>query len=277
LVTLAAAYVLRSVWALAIGALAGASVRVILSHVWISNFSHRFFIERDAFSEIFRFGRWILLGTLFTFLGGRGLQAIQATFVSIETVGLIAIAMNIAMLPRDLSNRLVRLVGLPAFSEIQRTRPQEMKRLVLKFRLYFFALAIPVFLFLSLIAQPLVDLLYDPRYALAGSFLSLMSLNLAISALAMPYQNVMLASGDSRTHALVMFVTASFQILGVVVGYNIAGLLGMMVGGGLAGLVTYSVSVGFAARRGVATFGLDVLILLAILASYVYAVQNTSF
>jgi O-antigen/teichoic acid export membrane protein len=273
-VTVTAAWLLGSVWALAIGAVFGAILNVILGHLFLPPFRHRLWVERDALREIIRFGRWILLATALTYLGGRGRLVIQGLLVPIEVLGLIALAELFAYLPRRLAGKLLGDVVFPSFSEIRRKRPQDLGRALAKVRLAMLLVFLPIFFLLSFFAQPLIDFLYDDRYAAAGSFLALMALNGALGTLSIPYQNLMLAEGQSDRHAFFTFVWAGSVILAMVIGFYIFGLVGLFIGIGVATIFTFLGILAAAYRDGRANLTLDLFALGCVIGFYAYTLAT---
>ena len=79
--TVVLAWYYKSVWALAIGGVVGSAVQTILGHIFLPSHGHSLRLDRKSLHSLVRFGRWIFFATLVTFIGGRGLQAIQGAFV----------------------------------------------------------------------------------------------------------------------------------------------------------------------------------------------------
>lgn len=261
IVTVFLAWLMQSVWALAIGIIAGVIMRVTLSHLLLPPFHHRLGLEREAFREILGFGGWILLATFFTFLGARGQQAIYGLLVPVEIVGLMSIAILIASIPRDLFQKLLNTAILPSFSELVRERPAALPRAIRKVRFTTLVGAFPILFLVSAFAQPAIDLLYDDRYAAAGILLALTALNSAVPILSMTYQNLLLAEGRSDLHAGLMFIWASSTVLGILIGFNLYGLIGSLVGVGMASALLFVINAAIAQYRGYATGLLDLVAL----------------
>ncbi|MEO9576791.1 MAG: oligosaccharide flippase family protein [Tateyamaria sp.] len=267
-VTVFAAWQLQSVWALAIGAVVGTTLTVALSHRFLPSFEHRFTLEPEALREIIGFGKWILLATFFTFLGGRGQQAVYGFLFPIEVIGLIAISTLLASVPNDLFRSLLNTILLPSFSEIMRERPKQLPRVLRKVRLFTIGLAFPMFFAVSFMAQPIIELLYDDRYVGAGLILALMALNMAVPTLSATYQNLLLAKGRSDLHALLMFLWATGTVAGIVLGFLTFGLVGSLVGVGLAMSLMFFINIAIAMRRGYATVSLDIVAFFIIVVVY---------
>lgn len=271
--TILFAWLLHSVWALVFGALIGTVFRVALSHLVLQPFRHGFQIERATVAEIVTFGRWILLGTLLTFLAGKGVDAIQGALVPIDILGLLSISGMIGWALGDLATKVLGNVAFPALSKQVRDNPQAVQGTLRKIQLAIAIALLPAFLMLSWLADDLVGLLYDDRYAQAGSFLSLTALNSALGVLSMPYQNAMLATGDSRFHAVVMGFSAAFRIAGLFIGFHLGGIYGMLAGVGVATGFTHLISATFAYRRGIANLPLDAVTLGGLAGVYALALQ----
>jgi len=258
-ITVFFAWQLRSVWALVIGAVTGNIAQVALSYLILPPFRHRLRFEAAAFWEIFRFGRWILLGSFFTFLGNRGQQAIFGLFVPIEVVGLLAIATLLSSVPNQFFAQLISTVLFPSFSELVRERPEALQRAIFKVRLVAIGIALPTMFTLAVLAQPIVDFLYDPRYAATGPILALMALNGSMPILSTIYQQIILADGRSDLHAFLTFVWSVLTILGILAGFGLYGLMGSFLGIGLAQAIMFFVTLAIARRRGIASGWIDLV------------------
>lgn len=263
-----AAWMLQSVWALVIGGIIGSTLRLTLSHWILPSFSHRFLLERETLREIVSFGRWLILATLFTYLGGRGIQAIMGGLVEIETLGLITLATTIAWALGELIQKVLGNAVFPSLSKIHRERPHELRAAVGKVKRLITFTILPLFVLIAYLGQPLVDLLYDPRYAGVGPMLSLFALNGAIAVISMPYQNLVLATGDGQYHAQFMFVATATRIAGLAAGFYMGGLYGMITGLGVGTVAVIGVSTWWAYRRGISYAAYDIFPLAAIMLVY---------
>ncbi|MEM8564650.1 MAG: oligosaccharide flippase family protein [Pseudomonadota bacterium] len=269
LLTIGSAWALESVWALVIGALIGSVLRLFLTYKMLDPFAHSFGFERKALSEIVVFGRWILLGTFLTFLGGEGIQAVFGILVPVDVLGMIAIAHTLGWALGDLMKKVLGNVAFPALSEVIRDRPQDAPRVLRQIQLMLITGCLPIFILLSVVAQDLIDLMYDHRYAQAGVFLSILALNGAMGTLSMPYQSALLAAGESRLHAIVMGLAAGLRIIAVFVGFHFAGVVGMLAALGAATALVFLVSATFAHRRGMASLPIDSIALVLLGVAYV--------
>jgi hypothetical protein len=74
-VMIALSWWLRSVWGLAIGTLVAPLLICILSHTSLKGEKNRLYFERDAFSILMSFGKWVFIGTIAGFFVNQGDRA----------------------------------------------------------------------------------------------------------------------------------------------------------------------------------------------------------
>jgi O-antigen/teichoic acid export membrane protein len=273
---IAFAWWLGSVWALVAGGVLGSALTVIAGYIWLPAYRPKAMFEPAAMKEIVRFGRWILLGTLFTYMGGQGSRAIMGFEVSIETLGLITIATTIAWALGDLVSKLLGEVAFPKMSKVHR-EGGSLSATVDQIKKMMFFGVLPVFILISIFSQQIIDLLYDPRYAPSGGFLALFTLNGAVSVLSMPYQNALLVMGNSRAHAIVMGVFATLRVGMMVLGAYFFGIWGLIAGLGLASGLTLFVSQYFARKHKISSLRYDAIAVAIIVTLYVYYLTLKGF
>src|SRR5207247_4307439 len=68
---IASAWYFASVWALAIGTLSGALLRLALSHVVVPGPRMRWNWEKTQIQEIVHFGKWVTVSSVATFVGSQ--------------------------------------------------------------------------------------------------------------------------------------------------------------------------------------------------------------
>ncbi len=270
------AWWLESVWALVIGGILGAVFSLAAGYLWLPPYRPRLRFHRDVLAEIVTFGRWVLLATFLGYLGGQGTTAIMGLEVSVEVLGLITIATTISFALSDLVLRILGMVAFPVISRAYR-EGRDFAATVDRIKTLIFAVVVPGFIALSLASQWIVDLLYDPRYAQAGGFLGLLALNGAMTVLSTPYQNALLAAGNSRAHAVVMGTSAVSTVTLMLAGMQILGIHGMILGMGLgSGVLPLFVSGWFAKRYGILKASYDVITVSGVLAIYAYKFSGLS-
>ncbi|MGQ3137634.1 MAG: oligosaccharide flippase family protein [Sphingopyxis solisilvae] len=236
LVTLA--YFWRSVWALAVANVISSAGTVLIGYAALPRHQHRFQLEPYATKSLVHFGKWIFLSTVVTFLGGEGLRAIQAGFLTPAEFGVLAIAYTIAAIPIDLSMKLTAAIGLPAFSEAHRNHADSLSGVLHQFRKRVLTFSFILVAMVAFTSDKIVELLYDERYHAAGAFVVAITLSNAAALIGLGYNNALLALGKSRTYSMVMACSTILRIIGIIAGFKSFGILGMIAGVGAANVIT---------------------------------------
>jgi len=117
IVAISAAILLRSVWALVFGLLAGNLVRCVMSYI-IDPYRPKFQFNGTQAKELFRFGRWILGSSIVVFLANQGGGIFLGKILGATTLGLYQMAFRFANLPASQMGVLSR-VAFPAYSKLQ--------------------------------------------------------------------------------------------------------------------------------------------------------------
>lgn len=263
-ITVVCALQMKSVWSLAIGSVTGSLIRMLLSHLVLPGHRLKLALNREYAGEILRFGRWILAATLVNFVAIQGLPLIQGWFVSIEVLGLLAIATSFAIAPRELLLKLIGTVAFPYLSRVVNDHPEKLGNIVRNVRIISNGIAISLFLGLAAVAEPLIELLYDDRYIQAGLFLKILAVNGALGFMPDLYQSVQLSKGKSHLHFYVMAMVAVSRTLGMIVGFHLGGVITMLYGLCVGSLAAYFLSVAFAYRAKFFCFWIDVITLIII-------------
>ena len=239
------AWLYQSVWALVIGALVASLAELILGHLFLPSHKHRPQWDEECFAELTQFGKWIFMATVATFVGGQGLLAVQGTLVSTQTLGLISIATALAMVINQFAATLSDSVLFPALSTIARDRAEELGEILNRIRVRLLALALPAFIGLSLAAPMIINILYDDRYSIAGTYLAILAIAGAIELLPLTYQKAYLALGNSRMYFQTMAISSISRIVCMVAGHRLGGIEGMLLGLVAGSFLSYLIVVFF--------------------------------
>lgn len=163
LITIGAAWTLRSYWALVWGQLASAVIGTVLTY-FIHPFRPRLEIDRAALRTALNFGKHAFLISLCTFVITTADNALVARLLGAAVVGAYVIAYSASSLLSNVISQVFSAVFFPVFAQINRDRPEDLR-----------ATAARAFsagsLFLALITAPMVllapeiiTLLYGPKW-----------------------------------------------------------------------------------------------------------------
>jgi O-antigen/teichoic acid export membrane protein len=116
-VGVATAYWLRSAWALVWGSVATASARIVLSYA-LHPYRPRLSFDRALALELFRFGRWIMLSTVGSFMLIQGPDAVVGKVLAAAALGVYQMAYRLANLVATEICHTIAAVMLPAYCKI---------------------------------------------------------------------------------------------------------------------------------------------------------------
>lgn len=122
-VAISAAFLLRSVWALVLGLLAGNLVRCIVSYI-IDSYRPRFQFNKSQAKELFGFGKWILGSSVLVFLLTQGDDIFVGKLLGATMLGFYQMAYRISNLSAIETSQVISRVTLPVYSRLQDNLPK---------------------------------------------------------------------------------------------------------------------------------------------------------
>jgi len=243
-VTLVAAWYLRSVWALVFGRIAGSVVRVVVSY-GIRPHLPRLRFDRTAFSGLVRYGRWLTLSSAITLLLLQGDDLFVGKMLGVVMLGYYQIAYKISNLPATGITHVLSGVLFPAYSSVQGDRIVVGRLYVRSFRLTAM-LVVPVAVGIAGLAEPFTRTVLGESWlpivllmqvlAVFGLFRSLGATTGAVFlALDRPDLVPKLQAGQLLLLAVVIWPLSSrFGVLGVALAVTLQAVIFNVVALGLA-------------------------------------------
>ncbi|MFN4098611.1 MAG: oligosaccharide flippase family protein [Pararhodobacter sp.] len=192
------AWVTQSIWALVIGNLVAAVARTGLAWVILPGISNRLHLDRVSARELVSYGRWIFFSTVAGFLVLQSDKLILGRYLSMEELGLYNIGFFLAGFPLMLGQLLVQRLMIPLYRASPPSQSRENFLRLRRIRFMLSALLVAGVAPLALGGVYIVDLLYDDRYIASGAVTMIVSMALLPQMLGLTYDQVTLASGDSR-------------------------------------------------------------------------------
>lgn len=247
-VMLVLAAMTRSVWALALGGVATAALRLGLLTLMMPGHRNRLRWETAAGSELLHFGFWIFLSSVCGFLVSQGDRAVLGKFLSIDGLGIYNIGAFLAMFPIMLGSAVTARVLIPIYREHTAEVEAAAHARLVRLRFFLTGGLILCLSFLSLAGPFIVELLYDPRYSAAGGVMVAICAVQMIVVVSLTYDQAALARGDSRGFFWVSLAKATLQTLGFLIGAQYMGLAGALLGQAI-GVLLYVPVIAHLARR----------------------------
>jgi O-antigen/teichoic acid export membrane protein len=248
-VTITLAILWRSVWALVAGALVAALVKVAAGHYFVSGHRNRITWDHGAWSDIFKFGKWIAVSSVIGFLVLSGDRILLGALVDSYFLGTYAIAVLLLGAVHTAFGAVIGSVLFPALSEVARDHRHDLKRVYTKFQsqadIALFTLSGVLFA-----AGPaIVELLYDHRYDAAGRILSVLAVGLIGSRYIVAEQSY-LAMNRVQYQAMSNLCRATGLCIGVPVGYAMSGINGALAAIVLAQFAGWPLALYFEKKNG---------------------------
>lgn len=244
------AVVMRSVWALVLGAIVGSSAKLWLMQRHLPGPTNRFRWEPEAAGELAHFGKWIFLSTACGFLLSQGDKAILGAYLPLEGLGIYNIGYFLASFPVLLGGAVVSRVLIPLYRD---RAPAASSANFARLRRMRFGLTGGLLALLGMMAfggEALVGLLYDTRYVAAGWIVVAVACVQMPQVIGMTYDQSALAAGDSRSYFLVMAARATIQTVALFAGAAYGGLPFALFFQGLALLAAHPLIVWLARHHG---------------------------
>lgn len=226
MIILAAIY--ANIWALVIGTISSAVVKMLLSHLAAFGDKSRFCWDKGAVKEIFGFGKWIFGASIFTFFVGQGDRLILGDLISPEELGVYNIAFFLAMAFKDIVRKVMSSVFYPVLSEVVRDRPEDLKDVYYKIRAKVDVVVMVVVGVLATSGHLIIDLLYDDRYQDAGWMLETLSLSTIFLGTTMAGV-CLLALGDAKAIMKLTAISAIFLFFTVPISFKYFGIEGAVI------------------------------------------------
>lgn len=237
LVMLVLAWWWNSVWALAIGGVISTMMTVAAQHVWLPGIRNRLSWNKEAFSEIFNFGKFIFLSSALGFVINYGDKLILGGYLSMADFGVYNIGYMLAALPFLVSKAISNSVVFPLYRVRPIKESPENRRKVFNARRLVTSGGVLLVTCLSFVGVPLIEFMYDPRYELAGPIVVLMCFSLVPLIVVESYFQVFLAAGDSRSQFIIVLFGAILQVSLALAGIYFFGLFGVILAPAISSLL----------------------------------------
>lgn len=186
-VSVALVFVLRNVWALVWGGLAGNSIRLFMSYL-LHPYRPRVRFEKVEAKKLFGFGRWILGSGVLLFLATQGADIFVGKMLGVTALGFYSLAFLLSNLPESEITHVISQVTFPAYSKMQDNIPR-LRESYLKVLQFTAVIAIPLACGIFILAPEFTKLFLGDKWlpmVPAMKVLALASLVRSIAATAGP-------------------------------------------------------------------------------------------
>ncbi len=240
-VMVAWALVSPTVWALVGGNLIGTATKTALGHVYLPRFAHRLHWNPDAAREVYNYGSWIFLSSVFTFIGAQGDRLLLGYYLDLTLLGVYSVATRFTEALTSLQRRLTHSVLFPVFSETARDDPERLVTRYYKVRLWTDLLFLTASGLLFTTGHVLIDVLYDTRYAEAGWILQVLAIQAGMNVISTSEETLLFSVGKTYYGFARSLAKAIWILVGIPIAWHLAELPGVVWCVGLSELPALTV------------------------------------
>lgn len=262
----AAALVLRNIWALLLGDLCSAVVRTLWSHALNAGHPNRLVLEKESIRELLGFGKWIMVSTAMMFLASQADRFILGKLFSMAWFGVYSIALALAELPKQVIGRLNGKVIYPLITKYSRLTHEELREKMRgpRFRLLLaLALLLACFGTFSDIA---INILYDRRYRDAAWILPMLAFGMWPLLLISTIEGSLMAIGKPKYAAAGNLAKFIYMVAVLPSAFSLGGQFGAVLAIALNDLPSYAIiSIGLS-REKLSLLKQDLLLTLILVA-----------
>ncbi|MBX3468599.1 MAG: oligosaccharide flippase family protein [Planctomycetes bacterium] len=255
LVMVGLAWAYASVWALVAGSLVKSALRAALSHLVLEGPPNRLRIERAAAHAQLRFGAWVLVSTVLTFLAAQLDRLLLGRLVPLDLLGVYGMALALSTLPVYALAQVSAKVVFPVLSRLERGPAQTAEAARVRVALVVCGAGLVSAVYPA--GPALIGLLYDERYAAAGWILQVLLVGGWFQLLDAPSTSFLLARGETRAVAVGNAARLAALLALLPLGFATFGFAGAVAGVALADVARYGASAVIVRRRGLRILRLD--------------------
>lgn len=275
--TIVLAWLYPDPWSLVWGNLFGSMVKLVASHVCLKGPSDRLGWDPQAARTMFSFGGGVLLSSMLTFMVGEGNKLLSASLLDIRLVGLMGLASGLNLIAWQFVQQISSRVLFPAYSEVVRSDPSRLSRVLERARIVQIVPTWFVALFFLFFGSAVIGFLYDARYADASYLLKLGAASMMVSILSGSYAGVLWALGKVGLSVKLLATQVAFQWVGMLVGAKLGGPLGVVVGGAAGNWLLYPVTALVYQRLGLFHWRVDLTVIAASVGAVTLMVWTTDW
>jgi lipopolysaccharide exporter len=229
-------YRYHTYWGIAFAILLNRLIMTVLSHQFYRELRPTFAIDRAAAKQLLTYSKFTVPSSFLTLSLNQFDKIVFLRLFDLRLLGIYGLALSIAGSIETLIGRISSSVLYPRCAHNFRENPDTaaLKYYTENTRLFVTILAMPAAV--SGAAHLIVNLLYDPRYAEAGSVLQAVAIRAVVLAFASPAEDLLISAGQFHVILFGNVLRAAWIVLGCLLGYHFFGFMGFVYGLSFSGL-----------------------------------------
>ena len=226
--TIIAAGILRNHFALIYGSLLQRGLLMIGSYFFYRRIGVGIAFDREALADQFKFARFVLPSSLITIASSQYDKLVLLRLFNLQFLGVYGIAGNMLGPVSGVVQHNARVVLYARCAEYFRTNGATACTRYYSENTRLLSLGVILPAVLAGFSQLLVAVLYDARYAMAGTILMAMSLGAIVVASQNASENLLVAYGRTHTVLMINVIRLCSMIPATLLGYYLFGFYGFL-------------------------------------------------
>jgi len=221
-------YFWRSYWPLIIGLFLGKIILMVFGYVFFENSARAFRMDMVEAKDFWKFSKIIIPTSLITIVLMQGEKTIVVRVLDLSEAGVYFVAVAFSAAAYEVVTSYPRRVLYPVFAKIVREKISELqssfyKRKTVITLLFSFGCGLGIGG-----ANLFFDLVYDERYANAGTYLSILLFNPLLATVSYPAEICLVALGQIRRVLIANILRLIWILVAVYLGYTYYGVIGLI-------------------------------------------------
>ena len=196
LVSVGAALLLGTAWALVYGLVAGDLARLVASYL-AHPYRPGFRLDREVIRSLFHYGRWVTLNGILVFISVRGAGAVVGKIVGVAGLGLFQMAGRIIQTAFNDFMTAVGNVAFPTFAGLQH-EPERAARVYLALTGFCLAVILPMALGILILGREFTVLFLGDRWLPMVPALQILTVSGVLNAVRITGRPVFMGQGRPR-------------------------------------------------------------------------------
>jgi O-antigen/teichoic acid export membrane protein len=228
--TLSLAAYYQSLWAFITSMILTEIIFTLSTYLYLKNGVTGFVFSKNHIMTITKFGKWLFIASILTFITGQGDRFLLGLYLSKEELGVYHVAATLAALPVMLHGALLSKVFFPSICSKLDQPINEFNVTFNKLRKKVVMLTFPIAALLSVFGQVIISFLYNENYQNAGWMLQVLSIGAMFRITGDSISPILNAKGDSFRRMIYIGFWALLILLSIVVGNYYFQLKGILLG-----------------------------------------------
>lgn len=228
------------VWSLVIAYIIKTFFHNILAFIY-SGWRPQFQFDRKIALEMFHFGKYLFLGGIIWFLKMNLDNLLVGKLLGVISLGLYAIAFNIANVTADYFGVQINRVVFPAYSKLQ-DNLEDLGLAVLKVLRYVSLVALPFGVCVFFFSKDILNFIYGPQWLDASRVLCVLAWAGIFNTLYMANGGVFAACGRTKISLLLISLQVLLFFIFVIPAVKLYGLFGVGLVVSLVSFVNFTIS-----------------------------------